>query len=118
VIEGGYCGGINMTRMLGYNVYDIKDCAGRAGHHGYKTFIVGEWHKRGWCIGGNLDGDLTEGWNHWRATIEDPKCPPSNSDPSKPSMAAYETTNLVPPTYHMFWSFYDLIPVGADQTPY
>lgn len=113
VIDSGYCGSILKSRQLGWNVYNVEDCAGRAINAGYKTFLMGNWHKRGHCIGGTLDGDLSAAWADWQKNIIDPKCPPLDSG-SKLSTSKYvpDATDLKSPTWHMYWNFYAIKPVS------
>jgi len=118
VIDNGYCGSINTSRVIGWQVYNVEDCAGRAMEYGFQTFLMGNYHKRGQCIGGSLDGDLSQGWQGWRDTVVDPQCPPDNANPLLASMAAYDPNTLVRPSWHMYWNFYAIIPVSIQEQGY
>lgn len=118
VIDSGYCGEVNKSRTIGWQVYNVEDCAGRAMEYGYKTFLMGNYHKRGECIGGTLDGDLTKGWQGWRDNIVNPMCPPGNADPLLASTEAYDASTLISPSWHMYWNFYAIVPAGIKQQSY
>jgi len=74
VKDSGWCGDKLDSNILSKNAADAEACAALAIGAKKTSFLLGNFFRRGWCIGGTFDVS-SEQYKTWQADKVNPTCP-------------------------------------------
>jgi len=73
VKDSGWCGDKLNSNILSKTATNAEACAALAVGASKSTFLLGNFFRRGWCIGGTMNIDGAQ-YKEWQANKENPSC--------------------------------------------